>query len=54
MGRDKLVISESGIKTGRDIGELTELGADGFLVGSALMKSPDVEAKVRSLTGKSR
>jgi indole-3-glycerol phosphate synthase len=54
MGRDKLVISESGIKTGRDIGELSELGADGFLVGSALMKSPDVEAKVRSLTGKSR
>jgi indole-3-glycerol phosphate synthase len=54
MGRDKLVISESGIKTSRDIGELSELGADGFLVGSALMKSADVEAKVRSLTGKSR
>lgn len=54
MGRDKLVISESGITTGRDISELGELGADGFLVGSALMKSPDIEAKVRSLTGKSR
>jgi indole-3-glycerol phosphate synthase len=54
MGRDKLVISESGIKTGRDISQLSELGADGFLVGSALMKSADVEAKVRSLMGKSR
>jgi indole-3-glycerol phosphate synthase len=54
MGRDKLVVSESGIKTGRDIAELSELGADGFLVGSALMKSPDLEAKVRSFTGKSR
>jgi indole-3-glycerol phosphate synthase len=54
MGRDKPVISESGINTRRDIDQLGELGADGFLVGSALMKSPDLEAKVRSLTGKSR
>jgi indole-3-glycerol phosphate synthase len=54
MGRDKLVISESGINSRRDISALGELGADGFLVGSALMKSHDLEAKVRSLTGKSR
>ncbi len=31
-----------------------ELGADGFLIGSAFMKSADLEAKVRSLTGASR
>jgi len=53
-GEDKPVISESGIKTRREIDELSELGADGFLIGSAFMKSPDLEAKVRSLTGASR
>ena len=54
MGKDKLVISESGINTRREIDELRELGADGFLIGSAFMKSTDLEAKVRSLTGASR
>ncbi len=54
MGKDKLVISESGINSRREIDELRELGADGFLVGSAFMKSTDIEAKVRSLTGASR
>lgn len=54
LGRDKPVISESGIKSRREIDELLELGADGFLVGSAFMKSADLEAKVRSLTGASR
>jgi indole-3-glycerol phosphate synthase len=53
-GKDKLVISESGITTRREIVELQELGADGFLIGSAFMKSADIEAKVRSLTGASR
>jgi indole-3-glycerol phosphate synthase len=54
LGKDKPVISESGINTRREIEELAALGADGFLVGSALMRSSDLEAKVRSLTGKSR
>lgn len=54
LGRDKPVVSESGIKTRREIDELGELGADGFLIGSAFMKSADLEAKVRSLTGASR
>jgi indole-3-glycerol phosphate synthase len=53
LGKDKPVISESGISTRREIDELRELGADGFLVGSALMKSADLERKVRSLTGAS-
>jgi indole-3-glycerol phosphate synthase len=53
-GKDKPVISESGIKTRREIEELRALGADGFLVGSAFMKSADLEAAVRSLTEASR
>jgi len=54
VGKDKLVISESGINTKGEIDELRALGADGFLVGSAFMKSADPEAKVRLLTGASR
>jgi indole-3-glycerol phosphate synthase len=50
-GKDAPVISESGITTRRDIVELRSLGADGFLVGSALMRSKDLELQVRSLTG---
>jgi indole-3-glycerol phosphate synthase len=53
-GRDKPVISESGISTRREMDELKELGADGFLIGSAFMKSSDIEGKVRSLTGAAR
>jgi len=54
MGKDKLVISESGIRTRREMDELKALGADGFLIGSTFMKSTDIEATVRSLTGRSR
>jgi indole-3-glycerol phosphate synthase len=53
-GRDKPVISESGISTRREMDELKSLGADGFLIGSAFMKSADLEGKVRSLTGASQ
>jgi indole-3-glycerol phosphate synthase len=53
-GKDKPVISESGIRTRREMDELMALGADGFLIGSAFMKSSDLEAKVRSLTGRTR
>ena len=51
-GRDKPIVSESGITSRRDILELREMGADAFLVGSALMKSSDLQSKVASLTGK--
>ncbi|MDG6966936.1 MAG: indole-3-glycerol-phosphate synthase [Nitrososphaerota archaeon] len=53
-GDRKPVISESGIGTRGDVDEMLSHGADGFLVGSAIMRSADVEAKVRSLTGASR
>src|SRR5208283_4377665 len=43
----KLVISESGIKTPTDIRFLSESGACAFLIGSAIMSTGDVEAKVR-------
>ena len=45
------VISESGIQNRDQILELSSLGANGFLVGSALMRSRDLELKVKALTG---
>lgn len=50
----KLVISESGITSRREIEELADLGADGFLVGSTLMKSSNLAEKVGLLTGKTK
>jgi indole-3-glycerol phosphate synthase len=47
--RTKPVICESGICKREDIARLKALGADGFLVGSALMKADDREAALREL-----
>jgi indole-3-glycerol phosphate synthase len=47
--RTKPVICESGIGSREDIDRLRVLGADGFLVGTALMKSEDPEATLREL-----
>ncbi len=46
---DRPVVSESGIESRRDIVRLKNAGAEAFLVGTSIMKSPDVEAKVREL-----
>ncbi len=45
----KLVVSESGIYTADDVKFLRDCGADAFLVGSAIMTSIDLEAKVKDL-----
>jgi len=46
---ERIVVSESGIETSKDIRLLYESGADAFLVGSAIMKSGNIEKKVREL-----
>ena len=43
---DRLLISESGIKTGADVSRLRKCGARGFLVGESLMRSIDTVAAV--------
>ena len=45
----KIVVSESGVESPRDIRFLRECGANAFLVGSAIMLADDVEGKVREL-----
>ena len=45
--KNKVIVSESGIKTPTDIRVLRESGACAFLIGSAIMSSDNVEEKVR-------
>jgi len=47
--RDRIVVSESGIKTAADIGRLRDSGVDAVLIGEALMSAPDIEAKMKEL-----
>ena len=46
---DRPIVSESGIETPRDIVRLKKAGAEAFLIGTSVMKSSDVESKVREL-----
>src|SRR2546425_12834406 len=46
---DRPVVSESGIENPRDIVRLKNAGAEAFLVGTSIMRSSDVESKVREL-----
>lgn len=45
-------IGESGIKTHEDILKVKSAGADGFLIGTTLMRAPDPGAKLKELIGK--
>ena len=46
-----LFVSESGVGSGADVQALRELGADGVLVGEALMRAPDKAACLAQLRG---
>ena len=47
-----LVVSESGIDTRADMDALERLGVNAALVGESLLRAPDLEAKVRELSGR--
>ncbi|HEV2119654.1 MAG TPA: indole-3-glycerol-phosphate synthase [Candidatus Bathyarchaeia archaeon] len=51
VNMDRPVVSESGIESPLDIRRLKAAGARAFLVGTSIMKSPDIEGKVRELVG---
>lgn len=46
---DRILVSESGIKTHEDLVRLADAGADAFLIGESLMRVADVTAATRSL-----
>src|SRR6267143_2181284 len=45
----RIILSESGIESPKDIKFLHECGADAFLVGSSIMKSKDIKGRVEKL-----
>ena len=47
--QERIVVSESGIKSKRDIEKLGKWGVDAVLVGEALVTASDVRAKMKSL-----
>jgi len=49
--KDKVLVSESGIFTRKDVERLLKVGVDAILVGEALMREVDINAKVRELLG---
>ena len=46
---DRIVVSESGIKSRNDIEKLEKWGVDAVLIGEALMSAPDIGAKMKEL-----
>ena len=49
--KKRVVVSESGIASAEQVKELHAAGVSAILVGTSLMKSPDVGAKIRELLG---
>ena len=47
--RDRIMISESGLKSAKSLRHLQALGFRGFLIGEALMRAGDPEAALRDL-----
>src|ERR1700686_1082452 len=47
-----VVVSESGIDSRADIDALQRLGVNAALVGESLLRAPDLDAKVRELSGR--
>src|SRR5438094_4090844 len=47
--RDRIMISESGLKSAKSLHHLQALGFHGFLIGEALMRATDPEAALRDL-----
>ena len=47
----RVVMSESGIESRADVEELRRLRVDAVLVGEALLRAADIDAKVRELSG---
>jgi len=45
--RGKIIVSESGIKTTKDLQFLRESGANAFLIGSSIMLTENIEEKVK-------
>jgi indole-3-glycerol phosphate synthase len=50
----RVVVAASGVKTRENMAYMHSLGVDAVLVGTSLMRAPDIGAKVRELVGAGR
>jgi indole-3-glycerol phosphate synthase len=48
---DKIMVSESGIRTRRDVKRLEDAGVDAVLIGTSLMETEDIGGKIDELMG---
>ena len=46
---NKIIVSESGIKTHEDVMFLKSIGVNGVLIGEAFMESDDIGSKMRDI-----
>ena len=49
--RDRIFVSESGVKTAEDVENIRKYGANAVLIGETLMRAPDKKAKLDELRG---
>ena len=49
--REKIFVSESGVKSADDVKKIRELGADAVLIGEVLMRATDKKSKLDELRG---
>jgi len=52
MPPQKIIVSESGIRTRADVQLLEDAGIDAMLIGTSLMEAEDIGKKIDELTGK--
>jgi indole-3-glycerol phosphate synthase len=48
---ERIIVSESGVDTKADIAFLKACGAHAFLIGTSIMKAPDIKTKIEGLVG---
>jgi len=54
VGKDTVIVSESGIKTRQDVEKLIRIGVGAVLIGQTLCASPDIKAKFEELFNSER
>ena len=50
--RDRIFVSESGVKTAEDVENIRKFGANAVLIGETLMRAPDKKEKLDELQGR--
>jgi indole-3-glycerol phosphate synthase len=51
ISKEKIIVSESGITTNADVSYLKSLGVNAVLIGEVLMRSDDIDKKIKELMG---